>query len=218
MLDNYGRTSTQAPQMAGETRQPADHAAHHADRVLVTEHGRDLLRDLLRDHHPPGHPARHLHAVKDLITAIGRFTRRLQRPLSVIYLDQRRRANFLAKSNHQELTLRSTSDSAAGLLLSDTVTPPCRPGAQTGGEYVTGYPLLRDAPDREAPRVGAAPSAGRGTPGQRRLGSSGSQINVMSGTIGVRSMVWTTAECDERHKYHRRRPGLGPRSVAGRRK
>ena len=70
VLDNYGRTSTQAPQMAGEARQPADHAAHHADRVLVTKHGRDLLRD----HHPPGHPARHLHAVKDLSTAIGRFT------------------------------------------------------------------------------------------------------------------------------------------------
>ena len=36
---------------------------------LVAEHGRDLLRD----HHPPSHPPRHLHLVKDLIAAIETY-------------------------------------------------------------------------------------------------------------------------------------------------
>jgi len=128
-------------------------------------------------------------SVKDLSTAIGRFTGdcygRCQ-PFT-----RTKDADELAgKSNLQELTPRGTRDSAAGLLLSDTVTPPCQPGAQTGGEYVTGYPLLRGAPDREA-LGGRRPGPGRGTPGQRRPRRSGAQANVISGTIGVRPMVWT---------------------------
>jgi hypothetical protein len=47
----------QAPEGEGvAARQPAGHPALHPHRLLLAEHGRDLLRH----HHPPGHAPRHL--------------------------------------------------------------------------------------------------------------------------------------------------------------
>ena len=105
--------------MAGETRQPADHAGLHADRVLVAEHGRDLLRD----HHPLGRPPRNFTFAKDLSTAIGRFTGACHDRCQPFTWTKN--ADELAgKIKSSRTNATRTSDSAAGLLRSDTVTAP----------------------------------------------------------------------------------------------
>jgi len=55
--------------VAGEAREQADHPALHPDRVLVAEHGRDLLRH----HHRQAIRRGTFRSVKELTTAIGAF-------------------------------------------------------------------------------------------------------------------------------------------------
>ena len=174
--------------MAGETRQPADHAALRADRVgwwlnMVEIFFGIITRWAVR--------RGNFTFAKDLSTAIGRFTGTCHDRCQPFTWTKD--ADELAgKIKPSRTNATRTSDSAAGLLRSDTVTPPCQPGAQTGGEYVTGYPLLRDAPDREALGGRRPPPAGQAHPlGSAVPRSPGARTDVISGTIGVRPMVWT---------------------------
>src|SRR6266568_1063886 len=73
--------------MAGE--EPAGHAALHADRMLVDQHGRVLL---LGDH-PSGHPPRLLHLSQGAHGGHRRVHRSLERPPRPVYLDQGPRGN-----------------------------------------------------------------------------------------------------------------------------
>src|SRR5436190_12486412 len=70
------------PGLAGHA--PADHPALHADVGVVAEHGGDLLFD----HHPAGHPPRQLHLGQRPHRRHRSLHRRLERPLSPLYLDQ----------------------------------------------------------------------------------------------------------------------------------
>jgi hypothetical protein len=67
--------------------EPASHPALHPGRLLLAEHGGDLLRH----HHAPGDPSRHLHAGEGTDRGDRAVHRRLQRPLPALRLDQGRR-------------------------------------------------------------------------------------------------------------------------------